>query len=140
LCQLNGPNSKHALVQHGHYQLRANVFVRFIDRADAENHRAAQGFRRGWLMFLGVPPDYRNDLDITNDVSTFGQYHFWNNLDPIKSRILVYASFPSVALVPRDVVFGKFGTVGGFRESWTTAVYVLSAEFAEQFGQVHGNG
>ncbi|KAM0838927.1 hypothetical protein ACQ4PT_060651 [Festuca glaucescens] len=132
LFQLNGPNSKHALVQHGHYQLQANVFVRFIDPADAKNHRAAQGFCHGWLMFLGVPPDYRNDLDITNAVSTFGQYHFWNKLDPIKSRILVYASFPSVALVPRDVVFRKFGTVGGFRESWTAAVYILSADFAEQ--------
>jgi hypothetical protein len=83
-------------------------------------------------MFLGVPPDYRNDLDTTNAVSTFGQYHYWNNLDPIKSRILVYASFPSVALVPRDVVFGKFGMVGGFHESWTASAYILSAEFAEQ--------
>jgi hypothetical protein len=132
LFQLNGPNSKHALVEHGHFQLQPNVLVRFIDPADAENHRAVQGYRRGWLMFLGVPPDFRNDLDITNAVSTFGQYHYWNNLDPIKSRILVYASFPSVATVPRDVVFGKFGTVGGFRESWTAAVFVLSAEFAEQ--------
>jgi hypothetical protein len=44
-------------------------------------------------MFLGVLPDYHNDLDITNAVSTFGHYHFWNSLDPIKSQILVL--FPS---------------------------------------------
>jgi hypothetical protein len=37
-----------------------------------------------------------------------------------------------MALVPRDVVFEKFGTVGGFRESWTAAVYILSADFTEQ--------
>jgi hypothetical protein len=64
-------------------------------------------------------------------VSTFGQFHTWNSNDPIKERALVYASFPSPQLVPRDVVFGKFGTVGGVRESWTAPVYILSADFAE---------
>ncbi|KAK1694992.1 hypothetical protein QYE76_011689 [Lolium multiflorum] len=34
-------------------------------------------------------------------------------------------------LVPRDVVFGKFATVGGAKESWTAPVYILTAEFAE---------
>jgi hypothetical protein len=93
LFHLNGTRSKHALVQHGHFQLHANLLVRFIDPADVENHRVAQGFCHAWLMFLGVLPDYHNDLDITNAVSTFGHYHFWNSLDPIKSRILVL--FPS---------------------------------------------
>jgi hypothetical protein len=65
-------------------------------------------------------------------VSTFGKFHFWNRDDPIKERILVYASFSSPALVPRDVVFGKFSTVGGVKETWTAPVFILSAEFAEQ--------
>jgi hypothetical protein len=76
-------------------------------------------------------PDYRNNLDIANAISTFGKYHHWNNQDPLKARVLVYASFPSIASVPRDVVFGKFGTVGGVRESWTAVVYILTAEFAD---------
>jgi hypothetical protein len=82
-------------------------------------------------MFLGMHPDYRNNLDIANAVSTFGQFHSWNHNDPIKERALVYASFPSPQLVPRDVVFGKFGTVGGVRESWTAPVFILTADFAD---------
>jgi hypothetical protein len=81
-------------------------------------------------MFLGIPPGYRNDLDTANAVSTFGQYHYWNNNDPILDRVLVYASFPSPQLVPRDVLFGKFATVGGARENWTAPVYILMADFA----------
>jgi hypothetical protein len=55
LFQLNSPNAASALVQHGQFQLpQANRFVRFFHADDAEvNHRAVQGFRRGWLMFLG---------------------------------------------------------------------------------------
>jgi hypothetical protein len=132
LFQLSSPNAVNALVQHGHYQL-LNRFVRFVRADDApQNHRAALGFRKGWLMFLGTPPDYRNDFDISSAVSTFGKFHFWNRDDPIKERILVYASFSSPALVPRDVVFGKFSTVGGVKETWTAPVFILSAEFAEQ--------
>jgi hypothetical protein len=39
--------------------------------------------------------------------------------------------FPPPQLVPRDVVFGKFGTVGGVRESWSAPVYILTADFAD---------
>jgi hypothetical protein len=72
-----------------------------------------------------------NDYDIANVVSTFGKFHFWNSEDPIKCHALVYASFPSPAMVPRDVVFGKCATVGGVRSSWAAAVYILSANFAD---------
>jgi hypothetical protein len=82
-------------------------------------------------MFLGIPPDYRNDLDIANAISTFGQFHFWNHNDPIKDRVLVYASFPSPQLVPRDVVFCKYASVGGIKESWTAPIYILTAVFAD---------
>jgi hypothetical protein len=82
-------------------------------------------------MFLGIPPAYRNDYDIANAVSTFGKFHYWIENDPFKCRALVYASFPSPALVPRDVVFGKYATVGGVRVSWTAALYILTAEFAD---------
>jgi hypothetical protein len=45
---------------------------------------------------------------------------------------LVYAAFPSPALVPRDVVFGRFASVGGVKDSWTVPLYILTAEFAEE--------
>ncbi|KAM0865930.1 hypothetical protein ACQ4PT_042941 [Festuca glaucescens] len=131
LFELSSPNSVNALVQHGQYQIQ-NRTLRFLHVGDApQNHRAALGFCRGWLMFLGVHPDYRNNLDIANVVSTFGQYHTWNSNDPVKDRVLVYASFPSPQLVPRYVVFGKFAMVGGVKESWTTPVYILTADFAD---------
>jgi hypothetical protein len=131
MYEISSPNSVNALVQHGEYQIQ-NRSLRFLHVGEApQNHRATLGFRRGWLMFLGVHPDYRNNLDIANAVSTFGQYHTWNSNDPVKDRVLVYASFPSPQLVPRDVVFGKFATIGGVKESWTAPVYILSADFAE---------
>ncbi|KAM0827262.1 hypothetical protein ACQ4PT_068312 [Festuca glaucescens] len=131
LYQMSSPNSVNALVQHGQYQIQ-NRLLRFVHVGEApQNHRATLGFRRGWLMMLGVHPDYRNDYDIAHAVATFGQFHTWNSNDPVKDRVLVYASFPSPQWVPRDVVFNKFATVGGVKESWTAPVYILSADFAD---------
>jgi hypothetical protein len=134
LYQFSGPNAVNALVQHGPYPLpplHHNRSVRFVHVNDAINHRATQGFRTDWLMILGIPPDYHNDVHIANAISSFGKFYFWNRIDPIKCRALVYASFPSPTHVSRDVVFGKFANVGGVRESWTTPVYILTAEFAD---------
>ncbi|KAM0868195.1 hypothetical protein ACQ4PT_041499 [Festuca glaucescens] len=131
MFEMSSPNSASALVQHGQFQLQ-NCILRFLHVGEApQNHRAALGFRRGWLMFLGMHPDYSNDLDIANAVATFGQYHTRNNNDPVLERVLVYASFPSPQLVPRDVVFGKFSLVGGVKESWIAPVYILTADFAD---------
>ncbi|KAM0824264.1 hypothetical protein ACQ4PT_070311 [Festuca glaucescens] len=131
LYQMSSPNSVNALVQHGQFQIQ-NRLLSFVHVGEApQNHRATLGFRRGWLMFLGVHPDYRNDYDIANVVATFGQYHTWNSNDHVQDRVLVYASFTSPQLVPRDVVFGKFASVGGVKESLTATVYILTADFAD---------
>jgi hypothetical protein len=117
LYQLSGPTPINALVQHGPFNMNNQRSVRFIRIDDANNHRASFGYRKGWLMFLGIPLDYRNSFDIANAISTFGKFHHWNADDPILERTLVFASFPSPALVPRDVVYGKYASVGGTRES-----------------------
>jgi hypothetical protein len=133
LFQMSGPNAANALVQHGPYPLsplHLNRSVRFIHADDAVNHRASQCFRNGWLMLLGILPDYRNGLHIANAVSSFGKFHSWNSMDPIECRALVFALFQSPAHVPRDVVFGKFASVGGVRETWTVLVCILTADFA----------
>jgi hypothetical protein len=133
LYQLCSPNSRDALVQHALFHIGNNRLVRFINPDEApENSRSVQGYRKGWLMFLGIPPDYRNDYDIANAVSTFGKFHSWTSNDPIKCSALVYASFPSPALVPRDIVFGKYSSIGGVRKSWTVALYILTADFADE--------
>jgi hypothetical protein len=46
-------------------------------------------------------------------------------------RTICYVAFPSEAKVPRDVVFSKFASVGGVKESWTAACFILTAEFAD---------
>ncbi|KAM0889518.1 hypothetical protein ACQ4PT_027648 [Festuca glaucescens] len=131
LYQFSGPTAVSALIQHGEYNINDNMTVRFIPVDHAVNHRAEQGFRKGWLMFVGMNPDYRNDLDIANAVSTFGKFHYWNHTDPILERVLVYDAFPSPSLVPRDVVFGRFASVGGVKDSWTIPLFILTAEFAD---------
>jgi hypothetical protein len=82
-------------------------------------------------MFLGIPLEYRNDQDIANAVSTFGRFHHWHHIDGALDRTLVYASFPSPALIPRDIVFGQYSNLGAVKESWTAPCYILSADFAE---------
>ncbi|KAM0900535.1 hypothetical protein ACQ4PT_020580 [Festuca glaucescens] len=131
LHQFSGPTTVSSLVHHGHYKINNNTTVKFIHVDDAINHRAEQGFRKGWLMFVGMNPDYRKELDIANAVSTFCKFLYWNHTDPILERVLVYVAFSSPALVPRDVVFGRFASVGGIKDSWTVPMFILMAEFAE---------
>jgi hypothetical protein len=45
----------------------------------------------------------------------------------------VYATFTFPQLVPRDVVFGKYASVGWIKETWTAHVYILTADFADAF-------
>ena len=80
-------------------------FVRFILHDHGEGFRALHGYRTGWLMFIGIPLDYRNTQGLADVVGTFGQFHYWNHTDRRHARSLVRASFPENDLVPRDVVF-----------------------------------
>jgi hypothetical protein len=106
-----------ALVDHGPFEIEPDVFVRFVNHDDRDNHRAMQGFRQGWLMLLRVPLDYRNEYDLANAISSFGKFQHWHHEDGVLDRTLVFASFGSPALVPRDVVLGNYTNLGGFKES-----------------------
>ncbi|KAM0885808.1 hypothetical protein ACQ4PT_030071 [Festuca glaucescens] len=114
------------------FEIGADVFVCFVPHNDQPNHRAVQGVRSGWLMVLCVPLDFHNDYDIANAVAAFGKYQSWHQDGIIKERTLIQASFDSPALVPRDIVFGNYSTVGGIKETWTAPVYIFGANFAEQ--------
>jgi hypothetical protein len=133
LFELRSPVAVVGLVQQPPFELGDDVFVRFIHHNDRPNHRSVQGFRSNWIMVLGVPLDYRNDYDISNAVAAFGKYHHWHQDDAFKERTLIFASYPSAALVPRDIVFGNYANLGGVHESWTAPCYVLdSIGFADQ--------
>jgi hypothetical protein len=111
------------------FEIAHGVFVRFVHHNDRLNHRSAHGFRSGWLMFLGIPFDYRNTFDIANTVATFGTFHNWHRDDAVLDRTLVFASYQSVALVPRDVVISRYANLGAARESLTAPCYILDAVF-----------
>jgi hypothetical protein len=131
LFQLRSRAAAAALFHQPPFEIAHDIFVRFVPHNDRLNHRSAHGFRTGWLMFLGIPLDYRNTFDIANVVATFGTYHNWHHDDEVLDRTLVYASYPSAATVPRDVVFGRYANLGAARESWTAPCYVLNAVFAD---------
>jgi hypothetical protein len=40
-------------------------------------------------------------------------------------------AFSSPTLVPRDVVFGRFASVGGVKDSWAVPLFILRVAFAE---------
>ncbi|KAM0847558.1 hypothetical protein ACQ4PT_054943 [Festuca glaucescens] len=81
--RLRSPAARFALVDHGPYEVALDVFVRFVNHDDRDNHRAVQGYRKGWLMFLGIHLDYRNEYDIANVEASFGKYHYWHHEDEI---------------------------------------------------------
>jgi hypothetical protein len=118
-------------VQQQPFEIADNVFVRFIHHNNRNNHRVAQGARRGWIMVLGIPFDYRNDYDISNAVAAFGKFHHWHQDDVFKERTMIFITFDSSASVPRDIVFGNYANIGDLKETWTAPCYVMGAEFAD---------
>src|ERR1043165_3303270 len=83
-------------------------------------------------MFIGVPLYMRNGNNLREMVNTFGQFHYWDEEDPYLVRAMVFASFPDVQRVPRDVVIQDFAAYGGARVNWTAACYVVGANWANQ--------
>ncbi|KAM0861167.1 hypothetical protein ACQ4PT_046089 [Festuca glaucescens] len=129
--QFRNPVARAALVDHGAWPL-GDATLRFIKHNEGQGFRTQHGARTGWLMFIGTPMDFRNTETIAEAINTFGEFHYWQHKDIQKYRILVYATFPSPAQVPRDVVFRqpKVARFSGLRHSWTAPVYILSAEHA----------
>jgi hypothetical protein len=64
-------------------------------------------------------------------VATFGKSHHWHRTIGALDQSLVYALFPSPTLVPHDVVFSNYNSLGAVRESWTAPCYILSVDFDE---------
>ena len=131
LLQVRDPTVRYTLIQHPPFALGNDRFVRFMKHDEGDNFKGNTGFRSGWLMFVGIPLDYRTTEYISQAVGTFGKFHSWDSEDPYLVRAVVEASFPDTPLVPRDVVFGDYAEWGGAQVSWTAACYVLGADFAD---------
>lgn len=136
LFEMEDPVVRGSFTMHPSFPLGVDdagndFFVRFIPQNHGEGFRALHGHHTVWLMFIGIPLDYCNTQALADVVGTFGQFHYWNHNDHHRARSLVRASFPDNALVPRDVVFREFANWGGTIVSWTSACYIIDAEFAE---------
>jgi len=131
LFVLHSQAARPALIDHAPYQLQNGNFVRFLAHDDRQNHRVKVGLSTGWLMFLGLPLDYRNDYDIANAIGTFGKFMHWHQDPNVLERTLVYASYPTITKVPRYVVSRNYASVGGVREGWTAVCYILTTQFAD---------
>ena len=122
LFRFNSPFAQQALVDHPLCALGNDKFVRFVPHDEGINYRAIQGFRRGWVMIVGIPLDYKRTQFISDAISTFGRFHHWHQDDPLLVRTLAYVSFPATTLVPRDVVYREFADFGGSRISWSAPI------------------
>ncbi|KAM0846425.1 hypothetical protein ACQ4PT_055676 [Festuca glaucescens] len=86
---------------------------------------------------LSVQPQRRNDNVITAILMPPPPKQLepsWRNQDDeVLERTLVYVTFTSPALVPRDIVFRNYANLGNAKESWTAPCYILTAGFADIF-------
>jgi hypothetical protein len=130
---MRSPVARAALVDHPLRDFGPIHFIRFENHNEGPRYRVHQRSRNGWLMFVGVPMDFRNGSCIRETVNTFGDFHYWFSRDLMRCRILVYATYSSVQLVPRDVVFRQplVGRFTSIRRSWN--VYILTSKFADVF-------
>lgn len=60
--------------------------------------------RSGWVLILGIPPDYRNELHIKKVVNTFGKVIRWHNEDRVLGRVLVKCMYTEPEAVPRRII------------------------------------
>ena len=74
LFQVRDPSVRYTLVQHAPFPLGNDRFVRFMKHDEGENFKGTHGFRKGWLMFIGIPLDYRTTEYISLAVGTFGKF------------------------------------------------------------------
>jgi hypothetical protein len=131
--QVRNPVVRSALVAHMPWQIGGGATLHFVKHDEGVGFKSHHGARTGWLMFIGIPLDFHNTACIRDAMNTFGEFHYWQHRDVQKCRALVYATFPSPALVPRDVVFRQpnVGRFCGIRHSWTAPCFILSADFAD---------
>jgi hypothetical protein len=105
LFKVHSPVAREFLIQHMPWNSGEGRSLRFIKHDEGIGFRSHHGSRKGWLMFIGIPLNFHNTHCIREAVNTFGEFHYWYHTDAELTRTMVYATFPSLVLVPRDVVF-----------------------------------
>lgn len=75
--EMEDPIVRGSFTQHPPFLLGVDeegneFFVRFIPHNEGEGFRAIHEHRTGWLMFIGVPLDYRNTHCLADVVNSFG--------------------------------------------------------------------
>jgi hypothetical protein len=76
LYQMCSHVARATLVDHPLRYFGPNHFIHFENHNEGSGYRVHLGTRNGWIMFIGVPMDFRNDGCIREAVNTFGDFHY----------------------------------------------------------------
>uniref|UniRef100_A0A0D9ZHY0 DUF7597 domain-containing protein n=1 Tax=Oryza glumipatula TaxID=40148 RepID=A0A0D9ZHY0_9ORYZ len=60
-------------------------------------------FKEGWIIILGVPPDFRNESHIERVVNTFGKLVCWDHRDRVLGRVLARCLYTDPSAIPRKI-------------------------------------
>lgn len=131
LFAVHSPLVRDTLVEAFGFQYSKFHTVHFRHHDRGSNWRAAHTNRRGWVMFLGYPLDFRNQHYINKEVSLFGRLVDWQERDPIPGSVMLRAVFDDIDAVPRVFLLKELPLRGGLGQSWTFGVFVLNTEFAD---------
>ncbi|BAT16812.1 Os12g0299050 [Oryza sativa Japonica Group] len=131
LFAVRSPLVRDTLVEAFGFQYSKFHTVHFRHHGRGSNWRAAHTNRRGWVMFLGYPLDFRNQHYINKEVSLFGRLVDWQERDPIPGSVMLRAVFDDIDAVPRVFLLKELPLRGGLGQSWTFGVFVLNTEFAD---------
>jgi hypothetical protein len=102
------------------------TLIRFIRQDIAQNFREIVYTRKGWILMLGFPVTYINDMCIHQVVASFGKLLRWHNSPRIKSYVLVKCLYISASEVSILLLFGDDNTGKGC--SWSIPVYILTPD------------
>jgi hypothetical protein len=75
--QFRNPLVSSSLITHEPWSFGNGSTLKFIRHNEGVGFRTHQGARSGWLMFIGVPMEFRNTESIAEAVNTFGEFHYW---------------------------------------------------------------
>lgn len=91
--------------------------ARFVRPDNLDNRRNCPFSRAGWIMILGIPPDFRNESHIERVINTFGKLVRWDHRDQVLGRVLARCLYYDPSAIPRKIVMEIPTNKGGYGKS-----------------------
>uniref|UniRef100_A0A0D9W2E2 DUF4283 domain-containing protein n=1 Tax=Leersia perrieri TaxID=77586 RepID=A0A0D9W2E2_9ORYZ len=123
---------RHVLRNESSARLLKGQYQAQFDKHDELANRRYRAFsQEGWILILGVPPDFKTDEMVEKIVNVFDTLIWWHKHDRMLGRLLVKAKYTSRAYVPAKIVVGKSQEKGENGESLTFFTFLLNGQFTE---------